>query len=217
VLAVPTAVLSIGAGVLALDGNVEALIFGDPDVILAAGLDAVPLWRFSMLTDVLYSYLLLVPLALYLHRRLRERGPWLADIGLIGALAYILLGATGAAVLAIAGSSLIEAYATADEASRPAITTSFVLLRDVFYYGVWQTIDPITAGAWLFSVGWLLRPERALVGRLLVALAAGFWIFSVATMIGVHSVAALAIIFAGAGVGWLAWIALKRRGDRGRL
>ena len=84
VLAVPTAVLSIGAGVLALDGNVEALIFGDPDVILAAGLDAVPLWRFSMLTDVLYSYLLLVPLALYLHRRLRERGPWLADIGLIG-------------------------------------------------------------------------------------------------------------------------------------
>jgi hypothetical protein len=204
-LALPTAAISIGAGLLAVDGNLEALTFGNPDVILPAGVDAAPLWRLSMLTDVFYSYLLLAPLALYLHRRLRERGPWLADLGLAGAMAYIFLGAAGAASLGIAGSSLIESYANADEAARAAITASFVLLRDIFYFGVWQTIDPIAAGTWVFSVGWLLRGERPSIGRVLIVLAGGLWAGSVATMLGIHSLAALGVIVAGAVAVWLLW------------
>lgn len=210
-LAVPTAVVSIGAGLLAVDGNFEALTFGHPEVILPAGRDGAALWRLSMLLDIFYSYLLLLPLALYLHRRLRERGPWLADLGLVGALAYIFLGAVGAAGLAVAGSSLIEAYQTADEAARPAITTAFTLLRDVFYYAVWQTIDPLTAGTWLFSVGWLLRPDRPLIGRLLVVLAGGLWVVSVGTMLGIHSVVAILAILVGVATIWLLWSTATHR------
>lgn len=210
-LALVIGVLSIGAGLIAVGGNVEAFVFGHPAVILGAGIEAVPLWRFSMLTDIFYSYLLLAPLALYLHGALRERGPWLADLGLMGALAYIGLGAASAASLAIASSSLIEAYATADAADRSAITTSWVLLRDIFYFGIWQTLDPITAGIWVFSVGWLLRPDRPLLGRLLVVLAGGLWLLSLMTMLAIHSLVVLVAIFGGALVVWVGWLAVRQR------
>ena len=89
--------------------DLEAGIFVNPEPVLEQGRGAAVLWRWGFLGDMGYSYLLLLPLALFLHRRLRGLRPWLADLGLAGALAYILIGGAAAGILAQAGSSLIDA------------------------------------------------------------------------------------------------------------
>lgn len=85
--------------------DLGAAVFGDPSAIIDGGPAAAAFLRWGAIGDMLFSYLLLVPLALYLHARLRPRKPWLADIGTIGALAYIFVGASGAAILAAVGAS----------------------------------------------------------------------------------------------------------------
>ena len=205
---------------LALIGVLLAIVIGVPSTLAALAasggdFEAALLFRWAFLGDMFYSYLLLVPLALFLHRRLRERRPWLADLGLAGAFAYIFLGGAGAAILATAGSSLVEAYAAAAPADRPAIATSYELVRDIVYFALWQTLDGFTAGTWMFSVGWLLLADRPRVGRLLVPLGVAGWAFAVITMLDVHSLAVLGAVLLLALAAWLAWVLIdRRRGQR---
>jgi Domain of unknown function (DUF4386) len=206
VLAIVLSVPSSLAFFAAFGGDVEAAIFGHPTAILGGGASAAALLRWGAILDMFYSYLLLVPLAVFLHRRLRPVKPWLADIGTIAALAYIFVGAAGAAILATVGSSLVEAYAAAAPADQPAIATSFDVLRNIVYFGLWQTLDPITSGVWISSVGWLLLSERRLIGRFLVVLGAGLMGMSVMTMLGIHSLAALLASVAVIMLIWLGWV-----------
>ena len=213
-LALVVGVVTVPLYFAAFGWDIEAAIFVQPDAVLGQGAEVAPLWRWGFLGDMLWSYLLLTPLALFAHRRLRERGPWLADLGLTGALAYIFIGGGAAAVLAIAGSSLIEAHAAAAPTDQAAIVASFHLLRDGLVFGVWQTLDPITAGTWLVGAGWLLREERSRFGRLLVVLGFGLWVLALMTMLGIHSLAVLGAIFGAALVIWLGWTLIEQSGVR---
>ncbi|MDQ2933856.1 MAG: hypothetical protein M3R49_02550 [Chloroflexota bacterium] len=214
VLAVVIGVPSSLAFFAAYRWDLEAALFGDPSAIIGGGPTAATFLHWGAIGDMLFSYLLLVPLVLYLHARLRPRKPWLADLGTIGALAYIFVGASGAAILAAVGPALIEAYATAAPTDRVAIATSFELLRNVVFFGLWQTLDTISLGIWILSVGWLIRPDRKVLGLLLVALAVGCLATSVQTMLGLHALVALAI---GLGVPLLAsggWVVAHRLNQR---
>jgi len=210
VLALILGAVSTALGVAAV--GLEAFAFGHVDTILGAGAQAAPLWRWAMLLDIFYSYLLLIPLALYGHRRLRNRKPWLADLGLVGALAYMLLGAASAGALAIAGSALMVDYETATAEGRVAIETSFRLLRDVFAFGIWQLVDAITAGTWVASSGLLLMSDRPKLGRLLLVVAAALWLLALMTMLGLHSLGVLAGIGGVVVVLYVAWTVLAKRG-----
>ena len=152
-LAIVVGIVSTPIYLAALGWDLEAAVFVYPESVLEQGRDAVVLWRWGFRGDMLYSYLLLLPLALFLHRRLRDRQPWLADVGLAGALAYILIGGAAAAILAQAGTSFIEAYQAAAPTDQPANLIDFHLLRDACVFGVWQTFDGLTAGIWVLSVG----------------------------------------------------------------
>jgi hypothetical protein len=209
-LAVVIAVPSSIAFVAAFGSDIEAAIFGDPAAILDGGPEAAALLRWGAFGDMLFSYLLLVPPALFLHRRLRSRLPWLADLGMLGALAYALVGGAAAAILATVGPSLIDAYATAAPGDRPAIATSFHVLRDVVFFALWQTLDPITFGTWVLSVGWLVRPERRALGAFLLAVSVGVFAAGVQTMLGLHSVLFLSVGLAIPLLVWVAWLAVDR-------
>lgn len=209
-LAIILSVPSSWAFFAAFGGDVEAAIFGHPAAILGGGAPAAALLRWGAILDMFYSYLLLVPLAVYLHRRLRPIKPWLADIGTICGLAYIFVGGAGAAILGSVGSSLVEAYGTAAPADQPAIAISFDVLRNLVYFGLWQMLDAITAGVWVSSIGWLLKSERRLTGRFLVVFGVGLMSLSVLTMLGIHS---LNILLAGVAVivlVWIGWVFLDR-------
>lgn len=210
ILAIIVGIMATPTYLAAFGWDLEAAVFVQPEAVLGRGPDTAVLWRWGFFGDMLFSYLLLLPLALFLHRRLRERRPWLADLGLSGAVAYILIGGAAAAILANAGSSLIAAHDAAGPADRAAILASFHLLRDAFVFGVWQTLDALTAGSWFLSLGWLLLVERPVVGRLLVVLGVWAWSFAFVTMSGIHSLAVLGGGFAVALAAWIVWVAFER-------
>jgi hypothetical protein len=209
-LAAVIGVPSTAAFVAAWDWNFEAAIFGDPSVILGRGPQAAHLLRWGAIGDMFYSYLLLAPLALYLRAALRSRMPWLADVGSLAAFAYIFVGAAGAAILAIVGSSLVEGYAAAAPAERFAIATSFEMLRNVVFFALWQMLDAITLGTWVLSVGWLIRMDRPKLGRLLVVVGMGIIAASLMTMFGVHSLELIGIGGLAVLVSWAAWVVFDR-------
>ena len=78
-------------------------------------------------------------------------------------------------------------------------------------FGVWQTVDALTAGTWVMSTGWLALVERPTVGRLLVVLGTLGWALAVMTMSGIHSLAVLGGGFAAAMVAWIVWVIFERR------
>jgi len=93
-----------------------------------------------------------------------------------------------------------------------AIAASFGLLRDALYFGVWQTLDAITAGTWIFSVGWLLLVDRPVLGRLLVVVGISLWALALMTMLDIHSLAVVGASLVAVLVVWLGWVVI----DRGR-
>ena len=196
--------------------DIEAAIFGDSAAILGRDPSAASLLRWGAIGDMFYSYLLLVPLALFLHRRLRRNSPWVADLGLVAALAYIFVGGAGAAILAIAGSSLVDAYAVAAPPDQPGIATSFELVRNVVYFALWQMLDPITAGTWILTTGVLLFRERPVVARFLIVLGAAFGAMSLMTMFGARSLGLLALGVVGVFVIWGTWVVIGRAHASGR-
>lgn len=207
VIAVPASLAFYGA----FGWDLAAGTFGEPSAILGRGPEAAALLRWGAIGDMFFSYLLLVPLVLFLHRRLRPIKPWLADVGTVGGLAYIFVGGAGAAILATVGPPLVEAYATADAAGREQIQTAFDMLRNIVFFGLWQLIDPITAGAWVASTGWLLLVERPIVGRLLVPLGVGVVSMSTMSMFNFHSIALLGAGLVVVLVVWVGWVAVDRR------
>ena len=214
VVAVPASV----ALVAAFGWDVEALLSTGSDLraIVAGGHSAAVLLHWGALGDMLYSYVLLVPLALYLHSRFRERGPWLADLGTVAAFAYIFVGGAGAAILAFGGPSLIDAYASALAPERVPILASFSELRDIVVFGLWQTLDPITLGVWILSVGWLIRPERRATGVLLVVLGLGTASVSALTALGTPGLAKVALGWGLPVLGWALWFIAARATGRER-
>jgi hypothetical protein len=212
VLAVIVSIPANVAFFAAFGWNIEAAVFGTPGAILPGGASSAALLRWGAFGDALYSYLLLVPLALFLHRRLRPNGAWLADLGAVAGLAYIFVGGAGAVILAIAGSSLVDAYAKAPLTEQPAIALLFDVLRRIVFLALWQLIDAITLGTWILSTGLLLLHERFATSRLLVVLGLGLLSASVMTLTGTSSLAVLVAGLIVALLAWAGWVFF----DRGR-
>ena len=211
--AVLAAVVSVPANLAffaAFGGDPEAAFYGTPNAILGGGPAAATLLRWGAIGDIFYSYLLLLPLALFIHRRLREKSPWLADIGLVCGFAYIFAGAAGAAILAIAGSALVDAYSTAASADQAHITTAFDLVRNIVFFALWQLLDVITLGTWIMTTGLLLLRDRPVTSRLLIALGGATVAASGLTILEVRSLVVVMLWFAVAVLVGASWGLLAR-------
>ena len=142
--------------------------------MIAIGPRGGELLRWGMLLDGLGSYLLLAPLALYLWDWLKPERTSLANLYSLCGLAYMLVGAIGAFVLAAALPPLINAYGPASAAQRETLQAVFNTVFTAVYRGLWNPLEVILLGVWLLGVGpWIARTRPAL-GRFtqLVGLAA---------------------------------------------
>jgi len=189
-------------------------LLSEPGSIVASGPQSATLFRLGAVGDLLYSYVLLAPLALYLHRLLRPRGAALADLGLLAAVAYIAIGATGAAILAAAGAPLIEAHAAAAASERVVIATAFDTLARAVFHGMWQTTHPFTLGTWILTTGWLIRDKRRKLGRLVIVVGVGLFLTSLRTVFGKYGVDLILAGGAALLLVWLAWVAFDRGNRR---
>jgi len=167
IISFPLALGSIVLSGMALDFNMEAST--NPALLLSVGADGASLSRWGMILDMLGYYLPLLPVALFLWRWLGPRDPdWVLFYTYCG-LGYILIGATGAVILAAIQPPLINAYAQASAEQRVMLETVFNTIWSMVYGGMWNILGELLAGIWFVGVGLLLRGERR--------------IFSIVTMI----------------------------------
>jgi hypothetical protein len=118
----------------------------------------------------------------------------LADLFTLGGVIYSVIGAFAAAVLAIAGSDLLELHAASSGATRDAAAVGFRAVSVAVYYGAWQTLEIIPLGFWAGGSGlliWRFRPRMGAVG---VAVALICWFSSLLSMTGATPHLGLALV-----------------------
>ena len=162
ILATLLAFGSIGVQALVLGVNTDP--FSNPASILMTGANGANLLRWGMILDIFGYYLLLAPLALLLWSRLQPKGMNLVTLYTFCGLAYILVGATGAATLAAISPPLIESYGHASAQQQQMYEVVFSGFINVVYVGLWNLLESSLSGIWWLGIGLFLRREQPALG-----------------------------------------------------
>ena len=154
-------------------------------------------------------YLPLLPVALFLWRWLGSRDPdWVLFYTSCG-LGYILIGATGAAILAAVHPPLINAYAQASVEQRPVLETVFSAIWNMVYRGMWGILEVVLAGIWFLGIGLLLRGERRLFSIFSIILGISALLDSFGNMFSVETLASISLyIYLLLAPVWALWLGI---------
>ncbi len=172
-LSVPVAFASMVIGLAAT--QFDLAVIDDPALVLRVGAAAAPSAYWSMICDLFGYYLLLLPCAFALGRRLREGAPAWAQFATACGAGYVVIGASGAAVLAAVWPPLIRAYAAAPASDNEHIRLLFETLTAAVDRGLWNSLELTLAGAWWFVVGRLL-PGRSVFKFVSLAVGLASWV-----------------------------------------
>jgi hypothetical protein len=162
ILAALLACGSIGFQAVALGIHTDP--FSNLTSILGIGANGANLFRWGLIFDMFGYYLLLAPLALLLWSRLQPEGMNLITLYTFCGLAYILIGAIGAATLAAISPSLIEGYGQASGQQRQIYEVVFSGFLNAVYIGLWNLLESSLSGIWWVGIGLFLRREQPALG-----------------------------------------------------
>lgn len=184
-------------------------VMSDPTLILSVGMNGASLLRWGLILDVLGYYLPLLPLVLFLDQWFKTKNPsWVRFYTTCG-LGYILIGATGAVVLAAIQLPLINAYAQASSEQRYVLESITRIVWNMVYGGMWNILGELLAGIWFFEVGLLLRRERRILGLLSMLVGLSALLDSLGNIVGLESLAFLGLsIFLLLAPIWALWIGI---------
>lgn len=138
------------AGVIGVNYNLDA--FSNPLLMLSipqVGLQAI---KWFMIFDMLGYYLLLLPVIYLLHDWLSDKTPWYRLITFSGS-AYVLIGAIGAAILAVVWPHIIAAYPGAPPGMQTILQANFTAFNDMVNGGLWNLLETLFAGTWWLWTG----------------------------------------------------------------
>src|SRR5256884_6023830 len=130
---------SIGLQAVVLGINTDP--FSNPTSLLEIGANGATLFRWGMILDIFGYYLLLAPLALLLWSRLQPKGMNLITLFTFCGLAYMLIGAIGAATLAAISPPLIEGYGQASGQQRLMYEIVFINFINDIYVSPWYLLE----------------------------------------------------------------------------
>src|SRR5437899_1016709 len=154
ILATLLAFGSIGFQAVVLGVNVDP--FSNPTSILGVGANGATLFRWGMILDMFGYYLLLAPLALLLWSRLQPKGMNLITLSTFCGLAYMLIGAIGAATLAAISLPFIEGYGRASVQQHQMYEVVFGSFINAVYVGLWNLLESSLGGIWWLGIGLFL-------------------------------------------------------------
>jgi hypothetical protein len=158
------ALLCIIVGAMAVDYNFDA--FSDPILALQyAGNHKMAGW--FLILDMFGYYLLLLPVILYLHQQYKYRSPWTALFTFSG-LAYVLIGALGAAILAALWPELMQDHLLAANEDKPLTAGLFKSSTLLVTKGMWNILEVLFAATWWIGIGKLLYSESKVLGVLTI-------------------------------------------------
>ncbi len=144
------ALASITAALIAANYNFDA--FSDPLLILTTTGANAAAAKWSMILDMFGYYLLLLPSIYFLQDWLKSRSAW-SSLITFSATSYVLIGAIGAAVLAIIWPAIINAYPSASAGEQLLLKSDFKLINDIVYGGLWNLLETLFAGTWWIMTG----------------------------------------------------------------
>jgi hypothetical protein len=167
---------------IALADHPEAI--KDPVQILnVPGVNAA-LLRGSMLADMLGYYLLLLPLIYYLRPYLSGQTRWAGVITFCG-LAYVLIGAIGAAVMAEVASRLYADYYASSPAGQTQIRVVYQAVIYLVYEGLWNLLGSLLAGLWWFLTGYFLHRFHKATARTALLLGSFTALDAIGNLLGI--------------------------------
>ncbi len=213
IVAGPAALASFFIVSLAVAFDFE--LMNDTAALLSLGAEAAEIFRWGEVLGAFGFYLLLVPAALFLWRWLRPQSANLVDLYTVLGLAYLFIGAVGAALRASVLPAMMAAYAEAPAADQAAIAADFRTMTVVIFIGL-GALEALLGRVWLLGSGLVLRGERRLLGILTVMLGlayfgygAGEW-FRIEPLITLGALAFLVLPFWAVWLGIVIWQNPKR-------
>lgn len=163
----PVALITILSGIVsiaclllaAIGANYHFEVFNNPALLLTLpGVDASAS-KWSMICDMFGYYMLLLPVIYYFHDWMKNKTAWSNLITFCG-LAYVLIGAIGAAILAVVYPKSIESFHQANAAAQPLIQSGFEFANTLVYDGMWNLLEVVFAGMWWLAIGTLLLKQK---------------------------------------------------------
>jgi hypothetical protein len=173
---------------LAAAANFRLSALSNPSSLITIGTDGAHLFRWGMVLDVFGYYVLLMPLALWLWKWLKPNDPLLMTLYTGCGLAYILVGAMGAILLAAVEPPLIMQYAQVSGAQRETLHIVFTSFLNAVYLGLWNPLEALLAGIWWVGVGSLLRRERRGLGMVSILLGVGALLDAFGNFVGLEPI-----------------------------
>lgn len=150
------AFLCLLTGLLAVEFNFEA--FSNPILALNYGHNA-HLAKWFMILDMLGYYLLLLPIIFFLHQQYKYRSPW-TPLFTFSGLAYVIIGAMGAAILAVIWPEFMTTYNASDVDQQAVIAMHFTTMNMAVIQGLWNILEVLLAGVWWMGMGILLYADK---------------------------------------------------------
>ena len=182
----------------------------DPLVLLRAGQGAAPLWRLSMILDILGYYLLIVPAILLLRNSLRGSAANWVDMFALCLLGYCLIGSIGGATLATALPTMILDYAkTSSAAHHQVLQAVFTSYTDGIYRGSWNLLEELLAGVGWIGIAHVVGAKRRRLRLVTTVLGVACLVDSIGTALNVDAIAAtgLSVYLVLAPV-WACWMGI---------
>ena len=182
----------------------------NPLVLLRAGTTAAPLWRWSMILDIVGYYLPIVPLILLLRGSLRHQSAYWIDLFALCLLAYCLIGAIGGAMLATALPTLIREYAnTANGSHQIGLQVVFTGYTDAIYRGLWNLLEELVAGIGWIGFGFVLRTEGRRLGTVTIVLGVSCLLDSLGTALNTDVLASIGLtVYLVLAPAWACWMGI---------
>lgn len=147
--------------------NFNFEFFSNPKLIFQTDGVSIVMLKWSMITDILGYYLLLLPLLFYLREWMTRKTAW-SDVFTFCGGAYIFAGALGAAILGATWPVLLDQYPSATSEQQQMIAASFETLSLIVASGIWNLFDALVFAVWFVAIGFFLRQESAFWSRFTV-------------------------------------------------
>lgn len=208
-------VLTILSGILALACMVVGLIatnydseaFTNPIKLLGMPDVNANHLRWFMLLDMAGYYLLLIPVLFLIHRKLEQTTAWASVFTSLG-FGYIMIGAIGAATLAVTWPALIERHAAASPVMQEVYKGDFQLMTEFVVKGLWNYLEVLAGGVWWIGIGVFMIRDRAVM-ILTIILGSSCIIDSIGEIFQLPLLAEIGLnIYLLLGIVWPIWIGI---------
>lgn len=200
-------VVAAACTLLGLDATqYDAEAFATPVKLLQMADLSVGKLRWFMILDMFGYYLLLLPIVFYLAKKLASKTAWSDMFTWLG-LSYVLIGAIGAATLAVVWPQMIESYRNAADGDREVYAMGFLMFNDFVTGGLWNTLEVLLGGMWWMATAQLFSNKALKITTIVLAIAC--LADSAGNLFEVHAISEIGLnVYLVLSIIWPAWIGI---------